>query len=65
MLGSLDRFSETELLNIVSLILSKPDSVMSAFDHTELDQINEELIRRGHSGRRNHQLKEIQNGRLG
>lgn len=46
MFGSLEQLSEDELLNYVQIIFSKPAD-LSAFDQTELEQINDEFIRRG------------------
>ena len=46
MFGNLTDCTEEELFLFVSLILSKPDKQISAFDHTELEQINDEFIRR-------------------
>lgn len=43
MFGSLTRCSETELLDYVRLILSKPGPLTHR-DCTELDQINDEIL---------------------
>jgi hypothetical protein len=48
MFGDLRLINNSELLNFVLIILSKPEDALSARDHTELDQINEEFIRRGY-----------------
>lgn len=49
MLSRLKQCTDTELLELVLLIMSKPESMFSARDHTELDQINNEFISRGHA----------------
>lgn len=46
MFGDLHNIDSTELLQFVSIILSKPDPHITPFDRTELDQINAELLRR-------------------
>lgn len=48
-LSNLHNTASDELLNLVLVILSKPDVMLSARDHTELDQINVEFMRRGHA----------------
>ena len=45
MFGDLHNVSEDELLNFVLMILNRPGR-LSAFDRTELHQINDELKRR-------------------
>ena len=49
MFGDLSDCTDNQLLEFVLLILSKPDDALSVRDHTELDKINQEFIRRGHS----------------
>lgn len=50
MLGDISKLSDLELLNIVNLILSRPGPVTS-FDETELQQINDEAVRRQRDAR--------------